>query len=126
MKLFRTWLDAVSDNLANINTVRRTDEDAFRARYIEAHAVEYQQGGQPGVGGGVQVAGVVFGNADGRVVYDPTHPLADAQGLVRLPDIDMGDQMTQLITAQRGYQANIAVIERSRDAYEQAIRIGRS
>jgi flagellar basal-body rod protein FlgC len=126
LKVFRTWLDAVSDNIANLNTVKSTDEAAFQARYIEAQAVEYGQAGQPGIGAGARVAAVRFGSAEGRLVHDPSHPLADENGMVRLPDIDLGDQMTQLIAAQRGYQANLAVVERARDLYTQAIQIGRA
>lgn len=126
LKVFRTWLDAVSDNIANISNASRTSEDAFQARYVQAEAVEYGNAGQPGVGGGVRVAQVLFGSAEGRLVHDPNHPLADEDGMVRMPDVDLGDQMTQLIAAQRGYQANLAVVERARDAYAQALQIGRS
>lgn len=117
--LHRKWMDAVSDNIANVNTVRRTSENAFQARYVVAQSGDY---GKPE---GVQVAGVQFGDAEGRMVFQPDHPLADAEGYVRLPDIDMSDQMTQLIMAQRGYQANLAVVERAQAAYQQAIGLGR-
>jgi flagellar basal-body rod protein FlgC len=116
----RKWLDAVSDNIANVNTVRRTDEEAFRARFVVAQAMDYGSGQ-----GGVQVRGIELGDPVGRLVYDPQHPLADAEGYVRRPDIDLGSQMTQLIMAQRGYQANIAVVERARDAYTAAVNLGR-
>jgi flagellar basal-body rod protein FlgC len=116
----RKWLDAVSDNIANVNTVRRTDEDAFRARFVVAQAMDYGSGQ-----GGVQVRGIELGDPVGRLVYDPQHPLADTEGYVRRPDIDLGSQMTQLIMAQRGYQANIAVVERARDAYTAAVNLGR-
>ncbi|GAA0609636.1 flagellar basal body rod protein FlgC [Sporichthya brevicatena] len=117
----RKWLDAVADNIANVNTVRSTNEEAFRARYVLAQAVDYGNGT-----GGVAVAGAVLGNAEGRIVYDPQHPLADENGNVRLPDIDLAAQMTQLIVAQRGYQASLAVVDRARDAYSAAIQIGRA
>jgi flagellar basal-body rod protein FlgC len=71
------------------------------------------------------VAGVEFGDPEGRLVHDPDNPLADADGMVRMPDIDMASQMTQLIQAQRGYQANLAVVDRARDAYLAALQIGR-
>lgn len=118
----RRWLDAVSDNLANVNTVRSTDEEAFRARYIVAQA----NGTDGGDSGGVHVAGAVQGSAEGRLVYEPQHALADADGYVRYPDIDMSSQMTQLIMAQRGYQANAAVVDRARDMYSTALTIGRN
>jgi flagellar basal-body rod protein FlgC len=125
LKVFRTWLDAVSDNIANLSTARSTDEAAFQARYVEAEAMGYGAAGTPGVGGGVRVAGIQYGSAEGRLVHDPSHPLADEEGMVRMPDIDLADQMTQLIAAQRGYQANLAVVTRARDAYSQALQIGR-
>ncbi|WP_149203361.1 flagellar basal body rod protein FlgC [Actinotalea subterranea] len=120
MTVYRTWLDAISDNLSNMSTVKSTDEDAFQARYVIAQARDY--GGQ----GGAEVAGVEFGSAEGRLVYEPDHPLADADGYVKYPDIDMSSQMTQLIMAQRGYQANAAVVDRAKETYQAALQIGRS
>ena len=59
--------------------------------------------------------------SDGRLVYDPNHPLADDNGFVRAPDMDLTDQMTSLIIAQRAYPANVTVFERARDAYLRAL-----
>lgn len=122
VNLNRTWIDAISDNLANINTVRPTSEAAFQARYVVAQTVNADSGSP----GGVQVAGIALGDPNGQLVYDPQNPLADAQGMVRRPDIDMGQQMTELIMAQRGYQANLAVVQRATDAYNAALQLGRS
>jgi flagellar basal-body rod protein FlgC len=123
--LFRTWMDAVSDNMANLDTVRPTSEAAFQPRFVVANAVGSGQEAMTGTAAGAQVTGITFGDAAGRLVHDPTNPLADADGMVRYPDVDMGDQMTQLMIAQRGYQANLAVVDRARDAYQQALSIGR-
>ena len=119
MRLNRVWTDAVSDNIANINTIRPAGENAFQARMIVAQAADY------GDAGGVQVAGAAFGDPEGRLRYEPDHPYADADGMVRYPDIDLADQMTQLMIAQRAYQANVAVVERARGSYEAALRLGR-
>ncbi|MDP9418466.1 MAG: flagellar basal-body rod protein FlgC [Actinomycetota bacterium] len=119
--VYRKWLDAISDNMSNLNTVRRTDEAAFQARYVIAQAVDYGSGR-----GGAAIAGIALGSAEGRVVYAPDHPLADAEGMVRMPDIDMGSQMAQLMMAQRGYQANLAVVTRAQEAYQSALQLGRS
>lgn len=116
LRVFRTWMDSVSDNVANVQTVRRTDDEAFRARFVVAQAED---------GGGVAVRGIELGSAEGRLVYQPGHPLADEQGMVRYPDVDLADQLTQLMIAQRGYQANLAVVDRARDTYLQALRIGK-
>ena len=116
----RKWLDAVSDNISNINTATSTDKAAFKERYIEAQAVDYGSGE-----GGVRVAKAEFGNGEGRVVYEPKNPLADKDGYVRYPDIDLGDQMAQLIMAQRGYQANLSVIDRATKSYQAALQLGK-
>lgn len=118
--VYRKWLDAVSDNIANLSTVRSTAEEAFRARYVVARSVDYGSGQ-----GGVEVGGIALGSGEGRLVYEPAHPLADAEGYVRYPDIDLGAQMAQMMMAQRGYQANLAVVDRARDAYQAAIQVGR-
>jgi flagellar basal-body rod protein FlgC len=120
LTVYRKWMDAVSDNIANLNTVAPTSGPAFQARYVIAQSVP------AGSGAGVQVGGAVFGPATGRLTYQPDHPLADAEGYVRYPDIDLGSQMTQLIMAQRGYQANLAVVDRAHDAYSAALELGRS
>ena len=119
--LYRKWLDAVADNIANISTVHRTNEAAFQTKYVIAQAVDYGSGE-----GGVQVGGIGLGSPVGRLVYEPDHPLADANGNVKYPDIDLGAQMAQMIMAQRGYQANLAVVDRAHDAYAAAIQVGRS
>jgi flagellar basal-body rod protein FlgC len=114
--VYRKWLDAVSDNIANMNNASRTSENAFQARYVIAK--------QAADGNGAEVGGTALGNAAGRLVYEPSNPLADANGYVRYPDIDLGSQMGQMIMAQRAYEANLAVVDRAKDAYQAAIQLG--
>ena len=117
----RKWMDAVSDNMSNLNTVNPYEAEPFRERLIVAQAVGYGSGE-----GGVRVARAEFGgDPQGRVVYEPDHPLANEDGMVRYPDIDMGDQMVSLMMAQRGYQANLAVVERATTAYQAALQLGK-
>jgi flagellar basal-body rod protein FlgC len=124
LTVYRKWLDAVSDNLSNMNNASATSGEAFQARYVQAQSVNDSVTGE---GAGVQVAGTVLsGKSAGRVVYEPDNPLADAEGNVRYPDIDMASQMGQMMMAQRGYQANLAVVDRAKEAYEAALQLGRS
>ena len=67
-------------------------------------------------------ASAIVDQLDGEGVE---YELADAEGYVRYPDIDMSSQMTQLIMAQRGYQANAAVVDRAKETYAAALQIGR-
>ncbi|MDT5039819.1 MAG: flagellar basal-body rod protein FlgC [Actinoplanes sp.] len=115
--VYRKWLDAVSDNIANIDNVSRTSDKAFQARYVIAQEAQD--------GNGAQVGGIALGSAQGQLSYEPDSPLADTEGYVRRPDIDLGGQMAQLIMAQRAYQANISVVDRARDAYAAAIQLGK-
>lgn len=121
MRVYQTWVNALSDNVANISTIRPSDEPAYQERYVVAQSAG---GGNGQIGNGAFVAGVQFGDAEGRMVYQPDHPFADAEGMVRTPDIDLPTQMTNLIIAQRAYQANVTVFERARDAYLRALEIG--
>lgn len=117
----RKWLDAVSDNLSNMNNVATPGSaNLFRAKYVVAQAVNNGEAGE-----GVQVAGIALGPERGRMAYDPTNPVANKDGYVEYPDVDMSSQMTQLIMAQRGYQANLAVVDRAKEAYQAGISLGR-
>lgn len=115
--VYRKWLDAVSDNIANVDNVSRTSQKAFQARYVVAQ--------EAADGNGAQVGGIAYGSAEGQLTYEPDNPLADSEGYVRRPDIDLGSQMAQMIMAQRAYQANLAVVDRARDSYTAAINLGK-
>lgn len=112
----QTWLDTIAYNLANANTARPTSESAFQAQMIVTEA-------QPG--GGVDVTGIALSDAEGVLVSDPGHPLADADGMVRMPAMDMASQMSQLVMAQRGFQASSSLTKYAQETYTAAIGIGR-
>jgi len=113
----QTWLDALANNIANVNTVTSTSQNAFQAQMVMARA-------RPD--GGVDVAGIALSDPRGRVVNDPESPLADADGNVRMPEVDLASQMTQLVMAQRGFQASVQVTKNAQDTYSSALQIGRS
>jgi flagellar basal-body rod protein FlgC len=113
----QTWLDSLANNIANINTVSRTSESAFQAQMVVARA-------RPD--GGVDVAGIALSDPAGRVVNDPESALADVDGNVRMPEVDLASQMSQLVMAQRGFQASVQVTKDAQDTYSSALQIGRS
>jgi flagellar basal-body rod protein FlgC len=119
----QVWMAALADNIANINDVKPMSENAYQERFIVAQEIPSAPGQPVGVGGGVAPVKVEYGDAQGMVTYDPTNPLADKRGLVRRPSENLGDQMTNLIIAQRGYQLNLAVIDRAKQSYQQALEI---
>ena len=114
--MHQTWLDALAHNITNANTVKPTSENAFQEQLVVAAARD---------DGGVDVAGIELGSPEGRMTYQPDHPLADAEGYVRLPDMEMSDQMSSLIMAQRGFQASVQTTKHAQETYAAALQIGR-
>ena len=112
----RKWMDAIADNLSNASDTVPGNQPAFAERYIQAAAAP---------GGGTEVVGVRFGSTAGVEAYEPDNPQADAAGYVRHADVDMSGQMTQMIMAERGYEANLAIFSRATDAYQQALQLGK-
>lgn len=121
-KVSRIWLDAIADNVANVNTVRPFDEDPFRARLVVAQS--YENGDDRGA----QVAGIASSDEDPQLVWDPDNPYASQEGptagMVKRPVVDLSVEMTNMLIAQRSYQANLSVMDRVRDAYKSALSIG--
>ena len=114
--LGRTMMDVISNNIANLDTVRPAGQAPFRASLVVAQA-------QTGTDG-VAVTGTVEQGGQPDVVYDPENPLADASGYVTRPKVDLTEEMTNMMMANRLYQANLSVMQQARDSYKQALRIG--
>ncbi|MGI9598190.1 MAG: flagellar basal body rod protein FlgC [Acidimicrobiales bacterium] len=119
MDVYQTWLDAIADNVANINNVSATDDAAFQERFVIAQTQEGRDGFD-----GAAVDRIELGDPNGRIVFEPNHPLADDEGFVRLPAVDLSQQMTHMLVAQRAYQANVSAFRSARDAYQRALEIG--
>ena len=124
----QTWMNAISDNIANMNDVTSTSQGAYQPRFVLTAAIPGQaQGGgagsavEAGTGGGAQVTGIALGSPDGVLEYEPTNPLADQHGMVRAANVDLGQQMSDMILAQRGYEANLATISQAEGAYQAAL-----
>jgi len=114
--LGRTMMDVISNNIANMDTVRPAGDAPFRASLVVAQA-------QTGTDG-VAVTGTVEQGGQPDVVYDPENPLADASGYVTRPKVDLTEEMTNMMMATRLYQANLSVMQQARDSYSQALKIG--
>lgn len=116
MGVHQTWLDTLANNIANVNTVTGTDQSAFQAQMLVVRSLPE---------GGVAVAGLAQSDPEGMLVHDPDHPLADENGYVRAPAMDLASQMTQLVMAQRGFQASVQVTKDAQETYSSALQIGR-
>jgi len=122
LNVHQQWIDVIANNIANVNDVTATSGPAFQAQFVQATALD---AGPDGVCRGTQTTALPRSSAEGRLTYDPSNPLADANGNVRRPDINMEEQMGNMIMAQRAFQANASMIYRAKDAYQAALNIGK-
>lgn len=119
----RTRLDVISSNLANISTTRNEvgAPEPYTPRFVvfETDTEVTTRGG----GQGVKVASVEYSNVQPSLKYEPGHPDANADGYVAYPNIDMTTEFVDALEATRAYEANIGVIEISKDLGQQTLQI---
>lgn len=116
------WMDTIAHNISNINTMTNPGQEPFRALMVVAMPISQNSG----AGGGVAVSQVVAQQGDPALTVDPDNPLADANGNVAAPVVDLGSQMGDLIMASRSYQANMSVFKEARQSLEAATSLGRA
>ena len=117
----RIWLDAISDNISNVNTVVAPGHEPFRSRMVVISAIDRAATES----GGARVSKIVERQGDPSWIYDPTHPLADERGYVLGANVDMSVEMTDMMIASRSYQANLRMIEVATETYRAALQIGK-
>jgi flagellar basal-body rod protein FlgC len=121
MDFQRLRLETVANNLANANTTRGVDGGIYRPVEAVARASQYQF---DEVLRGVDEISVVEKNAPPRLMFNPSHPDADAQGYVSMPGINPVDEMLSMMTATRAYEANIRAMNAARTMAMRALEIG--
>lgn len=119
----RMRLNAISSNLANMSTTRNEfgQAEAYQPRYVTFQTDT--EINSPGGGAGVKIGSVEMSNKPPLMKYQPGHPDADAQGYVQYPNVDMTTEMVDAMQATRAYEANIGVIEITKDLGRQSLQI---
>jgi len=104
-------LTAVASNLANANSMADSSGQPYRAREVVFRALSSDGGDGTGPAetgmAGVEVAGIVASAAPLRRTYSPASPFADAKGYIEMPNVNPIDEMVNMISAQRNYQADL-------------------
>lgn len=130
----RLRLDIIANNLANAETTRteaggpyRRQVPVFEARQpAQSFASLLSQAtGADNIGSGVRVVRVDEDQSPFRLKYDPGNPDADAEGYVKLPNVNVVTEMTDMISATRAYEANITAINSAKAMISRALEIGR-
>lgn len=117
------WIDTISHNMANLNTVRGPDEEPFRARMLVARALDDEIAP---TGSGVATEAVVELDEEPVRTHEPDHPMADDDGYITQASVDLAGQLSDLMLAQRTYEANTTTVQSGREAYEAALQIGQA
>ncbi len=128
----RTSINIISMNLANVNTTRTPEGGPYRRKSVQLVATEvdspFSKQMQTALDKelrGVRVQNIATDTRPFKMVYEPGHPDADADGMVKYPDINVVEEMVNLMTAQRGYEANVTTMETVKAMYNKALEIGK-
>ncbi len=132
-------LDVVSENITNSTTTRTENGGAYRRKMVTFEAIPAQETFQAalarvsgtasnenrGNGGGVRVAQIVEDPSDFKMVYDPTHPDANGEGYVAMPNVDMIKEMADAMAATQAYAANVTALNTLKAVIAKGLEIGR-
>jgi flagellar basal-body rod protein FlgC len=140
----RRRIDVIATNIANAETTRTEEGGPYRRRRVEMatqayvpdggvlEAGRFYPTGQPAgefplppyeSEGGVQVTGVTEDATEGRLVYDPSHPDANADGYVRMPNVNLTEEIVDMMDSRRTYEANATVFQAIKNMLQRATQI---
>ncbi|MCE5314769.1 MAG: flagellar basal body rod protein FlgC [Armatimonadota bacterium] len=122
----RVRMDAIANNIANADSTRTANGGPYRRQTVTFRAVYDDAVGNRVIPAGVKVEGVQESATDYRTVYDPGHPDADANGYVRMPNVNVVEEMVDMISATRAYEANVTALNAAKTMTSSAIDIGKA
>jgi flagellar basal-body rod protein FlgC len=126
----RLRMDVTAENLANAQSTRGANGQPYRRKEVVLEEAQRPGAfgsvlagamGSAATAGGVRVAGIAEDSAPDRLVYDPGHPDADAQGYVRMPNVNPVSEMVDLISASRAYEANVTAMQTAKTMFTKAL-----
>ncbi len=139
MSAQRTRMDIISQNIANVNTTRDENGDVYRRQtvvFAEKNDSNFESiltAMQTGIsrktdplGDGVKITGIAEDHVTPmKMVYDPAHPDADADGYVTMPNVNTVTEMTNLIDATRSFEANVTAFNATKNMALKGLEIGK-
>jgi flagellar basal-body rod protein FlgC len=124
----RVRMDVASENIANANTTHGLDGKPYQREQVVFETVLQAQQNSDVPGSAPQTVQVARIEKDPRapvMVYNPSHPDANAQGMVAMPDINIHEEMVDMISASRAFEANLAVVKNARAMAMQTLAIAK-
>lgn len=119
----RQRMNVIASNMANVHTTRTEEGGPYRRRDVvfTAEAVE----SNPEDMYGVKVSDVVTDNQPPKMVYDPSHPDANKDGYVAMPNINAIEEMTNMMMAFRAYEASVSTFNMTKAMFQKTLELGR-
>jgi flagellar basal-body rod protein FlgC len=125
----RARIEVAVSNMANAESTRSANGEPYRRRdvvLVSDQVNSFDNAFGQASATGVKVADIVVDQSEFQRRYEPSHPDADADGFVALPNVDQSEEMVDMLSAARAYQANLAAIGMIRDLVAKALELGRS
>ncbi len=120
MTATQLWMDVISSNLANADSTKAANGQAYRRKEVVLSEASPSFGE---VLGGVQVDGIVNDPSPLRQVYDPGNPEANKQGYVTMPNVNPVTEMVDLISASRGYESNVTAMNAAKQMFSKTFDV---
>lgn len=120
-------MNTTASNIANANSVSSSIDQTYRGRHaVFAAALSDAQRMQNDDSVGVKVLGIVESDAPLNVEYSPNHPLADENGYIYKPNINIMEEMANMISASRSYDTNVQTADAAKQMVMRTLRLGQS
>ncbi len=121
----RMRMNVISENIANADTTRTADGEPYRRRVVTMgeKPSAFSDALHSATGGGVMITGIVEDASDFEYEYDPSHPDANAQGYVAFPNVDETEEIIDLMSATRSYEANVTALNATKSMAIKALEI---
>ncbi|QHJ13549.1 Flagellar basal-body rod protein FlgC [Paraglaciecola mesophila] len=117
-------LNTTASNVANANSVSSSYDQTYKARH-PVFAAELQRASQEqNAGTGVQVLGVVESQAPLQIEYSPGHPMADENGYIYKPNVNIVEEMADMMSASKAYETNVQVADTTKRLFRNVLRLG--
>ena len=117
-------LNTTASNVANANSVSSSYDQTYKARH-PVFAAELQRASQDqNAGTGVQVLGVVESQAPLQIEYSPGHPMADENGYIYKPNVNIVEEMADMMSASKAYETNVQVADTTKRLFRNVLRLG--
>ncbi|MEJ1517107.1 flagellar basal body rod protein FlgC [Bacillus cereus] len=125
MAMSKRWMEVTSNNIANINTTRGTDGNPYRRQTVVLEErTKFESFLDREIGNGVQIKEIAQDKTE-DLIYNPEHPDAMKNGYVRMPKINLTAEMTNMLAAQRTYEANASAFSANKKMMEKELEIGK-